>query len=94
MPSEVATSLYNLALLEKAELSKLNTLNEEDKALAIVLHLQKILLSKPELFSDVYAALKKVGVRAIQDIKGIGVFLVALQCYSLLWLCLSCCIGW
>ncbi len=72
-PCEVATSLYNLALLENAELYTLNAFEERDRAMAIVLHLQKILRFKPELFSDVYAALKKAGVRVVQDIKGISV---------------------
>lgn len=71
----MATSLFNLALLEKAELNTLNSFDETDRAKAIVLHLQKILSSKPELFSDVYAALKKAGVTIIQDIKGISAFL-------------------
>ncbi|XP_064383739.1 ankyrin-3-like [Halichondria panicea] len=70
-PKDVAKQLYNLAILDTAEMNRARSsaLNETDRAKAIVLYLQKKLRYKPELFSDVCAALKKAGVEIIQQIK-------------------------
>lgn len=72
-PKDVAKQLYNLAILDTAEMNRARSsaLNETDRAKAIVLYLQKKLRYKPELFSDVCAALKKAGVEIIQQIKGL-----------------------
>ncbi len=70
-PQDVAKQLYNLGLLDTAGLDRACAIEETDRAKAIVLFLQKKLRYKPELFSDVCAALKKAGVEIIQQIKGV-----------------------
>lgn len=73
-PPDVARYLFNLAIINTADLKRASNgyLDERDRAQAIVLCLMKQLKSKPTLFSDVFAALKKSGVEVIQEIRGIG----------------------
>ena len=68
---DTAQQLFNLAILTPAELRMASDPRLTDRAQAIVLCLKKKLKYQPELFPDVCAALKKAGVKVIEQIKGI-----------------------
>lgn len=77
-PRDAAQQLYNLAIISTAELKRASNgyVDESERAQDIVLCLMKKVKSKPALFSDIFAALKKSGVEVIQDIKGIWFYCI------------------
>ena len=72
-PADTAQQLYNLALLTIDELQRASNphMDRTGRSQAIVYYLKKKLRYQPELFCDVCAALKKAGVKVIEEIKGI-----------------------